>query len=305
MDSSLAPDELVPYAFLDLEQTPPRMRMGYLRRSTPGLNLDDARAIGFRGRAYPSMISHLRVARSRDGVHFVVDSEPALAPGTLVEEYGCEDARLTWLEGRCWATYVTPSRLGIATSLASTEDFRSFRREGLLFLGDHKDVALFPERVGGRYWALTRPMPASFARVHGIWLAESPDLSHWGGHMPLALPRPGRWDCTRTGASAVPCRTAAGWLVLYHGVDQAGRYCMGGLLLDGDDPRRVLARSPEPILAPDAPFERAGFYGNVVLSCGAVPLDPAGRRLRLYYGAADAVTAAADFSTDEILASLR
>lgn len=305
MDFSIPPQELLPFAFLDLERQPPSVRVGYLRRNTPGLNLEDARAIGYRGRAYPSMLSHLRVARSRDGIHFVIDSEPALAPGTLVEEYGCEDARITPLEGRYAITYVTPSRLGITTSLATTSDFRSFRREGVLFLGDHKDVVLFPERIGGRYWALTRPMPASFAKIHGIWLASSPDLVHWGAHQPLALPRPGYWDGVRTGGSAVPYRTEAGWLVLYHGVDTTNRYCMGGLLLAADQPQRVLARSPQPLLAPEAPFERAGFYGNVVLSCGHVPLDPTSRRIRLYYGAADSVTAAADFSTEEILQSLR
>jgi beta-1,2-mannobiose phosphorylase / 1,2-beta-oligomannan phosphorylase len=305
MDASYPPEQLIGFAFLDTGQERPGLRIGYLPRDLPDLGVHDARCLSYRGRAYPTTISHLRVARSRDGVRFMVDSQPALAPEMATEEYGCEDARITEIEGRYYVTYVTPSRLGIATGLASTADFRSFRREGMIFLPDHKDVALFPGRIGGRYWALTRPMPAAFDKVHGIWLASSPDLRHWGEHQPLALPRPGYWDCRRTGGSAVPFYTDAGWLVLYHGVDETNRYCMGGLLLDGDDPRRVLARSPEPILAPEAPFERAGFYGNVVLSCGHVPLDPEARHIRLYYGAADRVTGAADFATDEILASLR
>jgi predicted GH43/DUF377 family glycosyl hydrolase len=305
LDHSLSAEGLIGLALFNPEGDPPGVVSGYVPRDLPGLDLHDPRAVAYLKQSFLSQISHLRVARSRDGIHFAIDSEPALTPATLVEEYGCEDARITPLDGRYYITYVTPSRLGITTSLASTTDFRSFTREGLMFLGDHKDVVLFPERVGGRYWALTRPMPSSFARIHGIWLANSPDLVHWGEHQPLALPRPGFWDERRTGGSAVPYRTKAGWLVLYHGVDAGNRYCMGGLLLDGDDPTRVLARSPEPILAPDAPFERAGFYGNVVLSCGHVGLDPENRRIRLYYGAADSVTAAADFDTEEIIASLR
>jgi predicted GH43/DUF377 family glycosyl hydrolase len=305
LDPAIPPEELVGLALFNPYGDPPGVISGYVRRDLPGLDLHDPRAVSYMNRPFLSQISHLRVARSRDGLHFVVDSEPALAPATLLEEYGCEDARITALEGRYYVTYVSPSRLGIATSLATTADFRHFRREGVLFLPDHKDVVLFPERLGGRYWALTRPMPASFGRVHGIWLASSPDLVHWGDHRPLCLPRPGHWDARRTGGSAVPLRTSAGWLVLYHGVDAANRYSMGALLLDQDDPRRVLGRSPRPLLAPEAPFERAGFYGNVVLSCGQVGLDAGGERLRLYYGAADAVTAAADFQTREILDSLR
>ncbi len=305
LDRDIPTDALIGLALFNPDGDPPGVVSGYVRRDLPGLDLHDPRAVSYLKQSFLSQISHLRVARSNDGIHFAIDSEPAITPTTLLEEYGCEDARITPLEGRYVITYVSVSRLGITTSLASTSDFRSFTREGIIFLGDHKDVVLFPERIGGRYWALTRPMPSSFAKIHGIWLANSPDLAHWGDHHLLALPRPGFWDERRTGGSAVPFRTEAGWLVLYHGVDATNRYCMGGLLLDGDDPTRVLARSPEPILSPDAPFERAGFYGNVVLSCGHVGLDPRNRRIRLYYGAADSVTAAADFDTEEIIASLR
>jgi beta-1,2-mannobiose phosphorylase / 1,2-beta-oligomannan phosphorylase len=294
LDRDIPTDGLIGLALFNPDGDPPGIVSGYVRRDLPGLDLHDPRAVSYLKQSFLSQISHLRVARSRDGIHFAIDSEPAITPTTLLEEYGCEDARITPLEGRYVITYVSVSRLGITTSLASTSDFHSFTREGIIFLGDHKDVVLFPERIGGRYWALTRPMPSSFAKIHGIWLANSPDLTHWGDHHLLALPRPGFWDERRTGG-----------LVLYHGVDATNRYCMGGLLLDGDDPTRVLARSPEPILSPDAPFERAGFYGNVVLSCGHVGLDARNRRIRLYYGAADSVTAAADFDTEEIIASLR
>src|SRR5207302_2582701 len=182
------------------------------------------------------------------------------------------------------------------------KDFRSFERRGILFLPDHKDVVIFPEKVNGRYAALTRPMPQSFARIFGIWVAFSDDLVTWGGHETVCLPRWERWDELRTGASAVPFRTREGWLELYHGVDREHRYAMGALLLDPDDPRKILARSPRPILAPEAAYERMGLFNNTISSCGVIPLDA--ERLRMYYGAADSCVAAADFAVAEILASL-
>ena len=161
---------------------------------------------------------------------------------------------------------------------------------------------IFPEKVAGRYVALTRPMPQSFARIFGIWIAFSDDLVTWCGHETVCLPRWERWDELRTGASAVPFRTKQGWLELYHGVNRHHRYAMGAVLLDGTDPRKVLARSPEPILAPGTAYERLGLFNDTIFSCGVVPLDR--ERIRMYYGAADSVVAAADFSVNEILGSL-
>lgn len=307
-------DELVGMCFLDASAEPPSVIVAYIPRDLPGLDLSDPRTISYLNRAGPmaevtnkpvdylAQMSHLRVARSRDGVRFTIDERPALAPFTHLEEYGIEDPRATLIDGTWQITYVSASRLGITTSRATTTDFRTFAREGLIFLPDHKDVVIFPGRVRGRYVALTRPMPQSFSRVCGIWIAFSNDLATWGGHEPLALPRWGMWDEIRTGASAVPFLTSRGWLELYHGVDRHGRYAMGALLLDPDDPRTVIARSRSPILAPEAPYERVGLFANTVFSCGHVALDD--DRIRMYYGAADSVMAAADFSVKGILDTL-
>ncbi len=306
--------EVVGMAVLDASSDPARMAVAYVPIDLPGLDLHDPRTIRYRDpRAARSaandsytdhlaQISHLRVARSRDGIHFTVDREPALTPGGEMEEYGVEDPRATFIDGRWYVTYVSVSRWGITTSLATTTDFRSFERHGVIFLPDQKDVVLFPERVGGKYRALTRPMPSSFGRILGVWIAASDDLVSWGSHVPLCLPRPGFWDEQRTGASAVPFRVAEGWLELYHGVDRDAHYAIGALLMDGDDPTRVLARSARPILAPEEDYERNGLFNDTVFSCGH--LDLGGGRIRLYYGAADSVIAAADFDVREIVAGL-
>ena len=308
-------EDVIGIAFLDPATEPRRVVVAYVRKDLPGLDTSDPRAIqltkppakpGARSevRDYLTQISHLRVARSTDGEHFVVDRLPAVAPSDSFEEYGCEDPRATLIDDVWHITYVSVGAVGITTSRLTTTDFRSFERRGLMFLPDHKDVVLFPGRVQDRYVALTRPMPSSFNRVLGIWIAFSDDLVGWGGHQPLALPRPGMWDGVRTGGGTVPFRVAEGWLELYHGVDSDGRYAMGGLLLDVDDPARVIARSSEPILTPDHDYEQSGFYRNTVFSCGHIHLDDRGERIRMYYGAADSCLGAADFDVKEIVASL-
>ena len=311
--SGYAAEEVIGIAFLDTQRTPSRVVQVFIPRDTPGLDLSDPRAIRYRSLTggftaaaddtsdFLTQMSHLRVARSDDGLHFRVDERPTILPANRFEEYGCEDPRATLIDGVWHVTYVSVGRLGVTTSRLTTKDFRSFERQGLTFLPDHKDVVLFPGRSAGRFAALTRPMPQSFGRVLGIWIAFSPDLVHWGEHAPLALPRPGMWDELRTGASAVPFRVPQGWLEIYHGVDRNTRYALGALLLDGDDPSRVIGRSPEPILVPTEPYERNGLYSDVVFSCGHVPLDADGKRIRVYYGAADSCLGAADFDVKDIL----
>ncbi len=134
-----------------------------------------------------------------------------------------------------------------------------------------------------------------------IWIAQSPDLRHWGNHRCVARTRPGRWDSARIGAGCAPIRTDRGWLMIYHGADEAHRYCLGAMLLDAEDPSKVLARSDRPILEPEAPYEQTGFFGNVVFSNGQI-VD--GDRIALYYGASDEVICRADFSVREILQTL-
>jgi len=194
--------DLIGFTYLDAAQAPPAVIVSYVRRDLPGIDLSDPRRIRVRIppvraegleeiRDYLTQMSHLRVARSSDGAHFKVDPRPAVVPLDSFEEYGCEDPRATLIDGVWHITYVSVGRLGITTSRLTTTDFRSFERKGMMFLPDHKDVTIFPGRVGGRYVALTRPMPGSFNHVLGIWIAFSEDLVNWGGHRPLALPRHG------------------------------------------------------------------------------------------------------------------
>ncbi|MBV8554840.1 MAG: glycoside hydrolase family 130 protein, partial [Planctomycetaceae bacterium] len=250
--------------------------------------------------------SHLRVVLCGDGraVREIIDV--TFRPQSEVEEFGVEDPRITPLDGRFYFTYVAVSRHGPATALASTTDFRMFTRHGVIACPENKDVVLFPERVGGSYAALHRPVCGTPFTRPEMWVARSPDLLHWGDHAPLAVGG-GAWQSGRVGAGTPPLRVADGWLEIYHGNRQptrpgeVGIYYGGALLLDPDDPARVLLRTPEPFFHPEVDFEVHGFIPNVVFPTGMVR---DGDSLLVYYGAADAFTAVAEFSERVLLDSL-
>ena len=164
---------------------------------------------------------------------------------------------------------------------------------------ENRDVCIFPEKIGGKYYALVRPVPRQIGQAK-MWMSASEDLLHWGEFTPLDMPR-FPWEAARNGG-AVPIRTEDGWLVLYHGADrESNRYSMGAMLLALDDPRKVLAISREPVLYATAPYETTGFYPNVVFSCGAFLQDGV---VHMYYGGADRVMALARADLKQLLAEM-
>ncbi|QDV35921.1 glycoside hydrolase family 130 protein [Tautonia plasticadhaerens] len=248
--------------------------------------------------------SHLRVVlcgRSGRTARTVLDV--TFRPEGEAEEYGVEDPRITPIAGRFYVTYVAVSRHGPATALASTADFRSFERHGIVFCPENKDVVLFPEQVAGSFAALHRPVCGTPFTRPEMWVARSPDLIHWGGHAPLDLSG-GDWQAGRVGAGAPPIRVEGGWLEIYHGnrrpvrPGEVGAYCGGAALLDLDDPTRVIRRTAWPFFEPEAEFEVLGFVPEVVFPTGVVRDDD---RLLVYYGAADTCSAVAEFSLEELL----
>lgn len=238
---------------------------------------------------YLTSISHLRLARSRDGVHFTVDAAPFIRPDCELEGFGCEDARITRIGDTYYINYTAVSIHGITTALAATRDFVHVEKHGSIFVTENRDVCIFPEKIGGKYYALVRPVPRQIGQAK-MWLSASEDLLHWGEFTPVDMPR-FPWDAARNGGGAVPIRTDRGWLVLYHGADrESNRYSMGAMLLDQEDPRRVLAVSRKPVLYAQEAYETTGFYPNVVFSCGAFLQ---GDTVHMYYGGADRVMALA------------
>jgi len=267
----------------------------------PAYDFSDPRGIKGPTGWYLTSLSHLRIARSHDGIHFDIDKTPALFPANSYEIYGLEDSRISLINGRYYINYTAVSRFGTATALASTADFASFQRHGIIFPPDNKDVTIFPEPIQGTYYALHRPSTSGLGRPE-IWMAESPDLICWGNHRRIMGLRDDMWDNERIGGSAVPFRVEQGWLEIYHGADMNHRYCLGAVLLDTNEPWKVLARSQQPILEPETPYEREGFFGNVVFSCGALY---EGGMVKIYYGVADTSMAYAEISLESILQGLQ
>ena len=273
-----------------------------IRRDDPAFDVADPRVVVHKstGDLFLTSISHLRLARSQDGVHFRTDPTPWLQPTLPEETFGIEDARITCIDGVYYVNYTAVSPRGIATGLASTTDFVHIQRHGIIFPPANRDVTIFPVRIGEKYICYHRPMPGMFGG-YNIWAAESPDLIHWGNHRVVLTSQAQNWESGRIGGGAPPIWTERGWLSIYHAADQQDRYCLGAFLTAHDDPTQVISRTTEPIFSPEAPYEVEGFFGNVVFTCGAILQ---GDTLRLYYGAADETVALAETSLNTLLSAL-
>lgn len=258
------------------------------------------------GRLRLTFTSHLRTVHCGNGKSVRALSGPSLIPVVRAEEYGIEDPRITPLGDRFYITYVAVSRHGPATMLASTSDFHTFERHGVIFCPENKDVLLFPEKIDGRFAAIHRPVGGSHFTRPEMWLARSHDLIHWGEHAPLALSSRD-WQSGRVGGGAPPIRVRDGWLLIYHGnrhpsePGDIGAYCGGAVLLDHDDPLQVLKQSTLPFLTPQADFETDGFVSNVVFPTGTIR---DGSSLLVYYGAADTCTGVVEFNEQDLLESM-
>jgi predicted GH43/DUF377 family glycosyl hydrolase len=255
-------------------------------------------------------ISEIRVARSSNGVDgWLVADQPLVEPDLPdypFEEWGCEDARVTKLRDGKWIiAYTAYSRYGPAVALATTEDFETVTRMGIVLSPTNKDATVFPEKFNDHWIMLHRPVTGG--QEH-IWHAhaENDDLVHWS--LPgVLLPERGGpwWDGLRIGVGSPPILTEDGWLLIYHGVkDMANNlvYRLGLALLDRNDPRIVLARASDWVFGPEADFEQRGLIPNVVYTCGAVCRDD---EVWMYYGAADTVVGLACAKVEDLLAFVR
>jgi predicted GH43/DUF377 family glycosyl hydrolase len=255
-------------------------------------------------------LSHLCAARSKNGIDgWRIDEKPTMPadPANFPEElWGIEDPRITYVPElkQFVVAYTSFSRGGPGVSLASTSDFKSFQRYGVVMSPEDKDAALLPRRIGGNWALIHRPMTTLGAHM---WISYSPDLRHWGGHkIILAARRGGWWDANKIGLCPPPIETEKGWLVIYHGVRQTSSgsiYRLGLALLDLENPEVCLQRGDSWVFGPQAPYERGGDVKDVVFPCGQTIGDD-GDTINLYYGAGDSCIALATGSIRELLSWL-
>jgi predicted GH43/DUF377 family glycosyl hydrolase len=280
----------------------------------------------------PEHIIRLGLATSQDGFHFErASDQPVFDISPDGPDGGCvEDARIVKFDGIYYVTYAyrpyPPGRYweadrgytrpklpatapavertnATSSGLAATKDFRTWRRLGRITRAglDNRDVILFPEKIGGRYVMLHRPDqwvgPDYGCEQLSIWLAFGDDLLSWGDDVLLATGEQ-QWESGKLGGSTPPLRTDAGWLTIYHAVGSDWRYRVGVMMLDLEDPRRVVARAPDFIMEPEAKHETEGIYAGCVFPTGNVVVDGT---LFVYYGAGDRFVGCATAPIQELV----
>lgn len=278
-----------------------------VKSENPQYDYSDSRSLwmrdnkGSRKIMYLTSLSHIRLARSKDGINFIIDETPFVFPNASEESWGMEDPRVTEIEGTYYINYTSVTPNGAATSLITTKDFISYKREGVIFAPENKDVTIFPEKINGKYIAFNRPVPCAIGNPD-MWLAESPDLIHWGKQKHFCgVAGDDSWENGRIGGGAVPFKTEKGWIKIYHAADKENCYCLGAFLLDVEDPSRILAKTDTPILAPETLYEKEGFFGNVVFTCGCLLEE---ETVVIYYGAADDKICRVDIALEELYKAL-
>ncbi|MGB2866957.1 MAG: glycoside hydrolase family 130 protein [Bacteroidota bacterium] len=226
-------------------------------------------------------------------------SERAVFPVTPAESNGIEDARFVRLldnDGSLiyYATYTAYNGRAIKPLLLETRDFARFRVSSLAGeASKNKGMALFPRKIKGKYVVIARQDAES------LYLATSDNVCRWNHPRKLLKPEY-PWESTQIGNCGSPMETSKGWLLLTHGVGPVRKYCIGAVLLDLDDPMKVIGRLRIPLLAPNE-SEREGYVPNVVYTCGALIHNGI---LIMPYAMSDSATSVATVPIDELLGSM-
>ena len=262
--------------------------------------------------------TNLGLAYSQDGIHWEVEKEPfvRLEDIKTQEVRRIYDPRLTVMDGKCILCFAMDTAHGIRGGIGITEDFSKL---DILSLSapDNRNMVLFPEKIGGKYVRLERPFP-----VYGrggrdrfdLWLSKSPDLRYWGDTSLVLGVEDVPYANDKVGPGAPPVKTDRGWLTLFHAVDLdktrgkngwedkwQKRYCAGIMLLDLEDPQKIVGISRSPLIAPETDYEtEEGFRAQVIFPGGMI-LEPDGE-VKIYYGASDTVECLATAHVDDLIA---
>jgi predicted GH43/DUF377 family glycosyl hydrolase len=239
------------------------------------------------------------LAESNYEIHFNPStniSERIIFPVSSNESNGMEDARFVRFveaDGSViyYATYTAYNGRAILPQLLETTDFVHFR--ALTLNGravQNKGMAMFPRRIQGRYAMISRQDDEN------LFLMFSDHPHFWSD--PKLLRKPGEpWEAVKIGNCGSPLETEAGWLVITHGVGPMRKYCIGAMLLDLEDPSKILGHLREPLLTPES-TDREGYVPNVVYTCGALIHRS---RLILPFGLNDTVSTIVTMELDALI----
>lgn len=258
--------------------------------------------------------TNIGLAYSDNGINWKVQPKPCfeMADEQVIRAY---DPRLTVIDGWCYMCFAADTKHGIRGGIAVTDDFERFEVLSMT-APDNRNMVLFPEKISGKYVRLERPFPIY---GHGpghhfdIWISDSPDMKYWGNTNQLLGAEVVPFCNDKIGPAAPPVKTSKGWLTTFHAVDIDSsrgkhgwepawqkRYNAGIMLLDLEDPNKIIGVCKEPLITPEAPYEVNGGFRNNVIFPGGMVLEDNGE-VKIYYGAADTVECLATADVEDLI----
>lgn len=256
--------------------------------------------------------TNIGLAYSDDGIHWTPESKPwfAMKDEEILRAY---DPRITVIDGVCYLCMAVDTKHGLRGCVAKTEDFNKLEIISMS-VPDNRNMVLFPEKIGGMYVRLERPMPV-YSRGgkdrFDLWMSRSPDLEFWGRSSMVLGVEDVPFANDKVGPGAPPIKTEKGWLTLFHAVEkdpERGKngwesrwqkmYYAGVALLDLEDPAKVIGFSKEPLIVADRAFEK-GFRNDVVFPGGMILEDNG--EVKIYYGASDTVECLATADVNDLI----
>jgi predicted GH43/DUF377 family glycosyl hydrolase len=268
----------------------------------------------------PSQISTIGCAKSSDGSNFKEHFQ-FIKPMAEWEKFGCEDPRTTFFEGTYYTFYTAlsdypPSASGIKIAVALSKDLKQVTERHLVTPFNAKAMALFPERINGKitviFSAHTDSPPAKMViaqvdRMEELWSRNFWD--EWQLKIDSEAIDPRRTEYDHVEVGAVPVKTKDGWLLIYSHIQNYFNspehfqriFGIEALLLDLNDPKKIIGRTKGPLLSPEEPYEKSGYVANVIFPSGAIVIKDT---LMIYYGAADTTVCKARVNLNDLVGSL-
>lgn len=275
--------------------------------------------------------SNLGLAHSQDGINWVCDPEPILTTEMIREQWAhafperlmpnelrrVYDPRIMLLDdGEVIFCFACDTNHGVVGAIARTSDWKNYE---LLSLStpDNRNMVLFPEKIDGQFLRLERPFPVygrGKPEAFEIWASKSHDLRYWGETRLVLGSEEVPYCNSKIGPAAPPIKTDKGWLCTIHTVERVEeelsawhpnwfkKYYGGLILLDLEDPTKVIGMAKQPLIQPELKHEINGFRGSVIFPCGMILEDDG--EVKIYYGSADTCVGLVTASLDELLATI-
>ncbi len=274
--------------------------------------------------------SNVGLARSGDGISWTVDPEPIITTEMIREQWAhlfparlmpaeiqrVYDPRISIFGDETVFCLAMDTRHGVVGAIARTTDFKNYECLSIT-TPDNRNMVMFADKIDGKYVRLERPFPVygrGKPEAFEIWCSKSHDLRYWGETRLVLGSEEVPYANSKIGPAAPPIRTDRGWLCTIHAVEKVDHdlnawhggwrkiYHGGLILLDLEDPTKVIGIAKKPLIVPDQPYETDGFRGSVIFPCGMILEDDG--EVKIYYGSADTCVALATAQLDDLLASI-